>query len=82
MASLPGRNPLVSPANIDLIFDNIFPGPDGDVVIDGEWITDTPVPAAFLLWRAVNELYASRRELERVLPQEKLLKEYTDTDED
>ena len=68
--------PLVSPANIDLIFDNIFPGPDGDVVIDGEWITDTPVPAAFLLWRAVNELYASRRELERVLPQEKLLKEY------
>ena len=67
---------MVSPANIDLIFDNIFPGEEHDDVIDGEWITDTPVPALFLLWRAVNELYSGRRELERVLPREKLLKEY------
>ena len=67
---------MVSPANIDLIFDNIFPSEDHDYVIDGEWITDTPVPVLFLLWRAVNELYSTRRELERVLSQENLLKEF------
>ncbi len=71
----PGACPMVSPANIDLIFDNVFPGPGGDLVIDGEWITDTPVPADFLVWRSVNELYASRREMERALPREKLLEE-------
>ncbi len=70
------RLEMVCPANIDLIFDNIFPAGDHDDVIDGEWIVDTPVPALFLLWRAVNELYCSRKELERVLPQETLLKEF------
>ncbi len=67
---------MVCPANIDLIFDNIFPAADHMTVIDGEWITDTPVPALFILWRAVNELYASRKELEHVLGQETLLKEF------
>ena len=71
-----GYKALVCPANIDLIFDNIFPQQDGDRIIDGEWIVDTPVPAQFLLWRAVNELYSSRRELEQILPRDQLLKEY------
>ncbi len=72
----PGKMKMVHPANIDLIFDNIFPAGDHMTVIDGEWITDTPVPALFILWRAVNELYASRKELEQVLGQETLLKEF------
>ena len=67
-----GTLQMVRRANIDLIFDNLFPSGDQIYVIDGEWITDTPVPALFLLWRAVNELYASRRALERVLPEEEL----------
>ena len=67
---------MVHPANIDLIFGNIFPSDGHADIIDGEWITDAPVPALFLLWRAVNELYSSRRSLEMVLPQEELLKEY------
>ncbi len=73
---------MVSPANIDLIFDNIFPVDDRYYVIDGEWITDVPVPVSFILWRAVNELYSSRRELEKALPQAKLLKEFGITAED
>lgn len=70
------RLKMVCPANIDLIFDNIFPAEDHVDIIDGEWIVDTPVPVLFLLWRAVNELYTSRKELESVLPQAVLLKEY------
>ena len=67
---------MVSPANIDLIFDNLFWSGDHIYVIDGEWITDTPVPALFLLWRAVNELYASRPGMERALPAEELFAEF------
>lgn len=71
-----GKREMVNPANIDLIFDNIFPCEDGDYVIDAEWTANTPVPVSFLLWRAVNELYSGRKELEKVLPQAELLKEY------
>ena len=71
-----GTLSMVHPANIDLIFDNIFPAEDHDDVIDGEWITDAPVPVLFLLWRAVNELYSVRKDMERALPQKKLLEEF------
>ena len=67
---------MVSPANLDLILDNIFRDGDHEKVIDGEWITKTPVPALFLLWRAVNELYSSRKEMERTLPVGQLLEEF------
>lgn len=83
---------LVKPANIDLIFDNIFvhgkrisdgqakqessAKPEGVCVIDDEWVFDFPVPAKFILWRAVNELYSTHPLLERSLPQGKLLSEY------
>ncbi len=71
-----GCHLMAAPANIDLIFDNIFPSDEADYVIDAEWVTQTPVPVSFLLWRAVNELYSGRKELEKVLPQAELLKEY------
>lgn len=47
----------VCPANIDCICDNIVCRKDGYVMIDGEWIFDIPVPADFIIWRMVNELY-------------------------
>ena len=72
---------MVCPANIDLILDNIFlddetEGKAEAQIIDGEWIFDFPVPAHFILWRAVNEFYSGHREAEQILPQETLLKEY------
>ena len=72
---------MVCPANIDLILDNIFlddaSGQKAEArIIDGEWIFDFPVPALFILWRAVNEFYSGYREAEQVLPQEILLEEY------
>lgn len=72
---------MVCPANIDLILDNLFMEEDEGGnrqirIIDAEWVFDFPVPSAFILWRAVNELYSSCRELEAVLGQESLLAEY------
>lgn len=72
---------MVCPANIDLILDNIFLEEDAEgtcraQIIDGEWVFGFPVPAGFILWRAVNELYSSQDSLESVLPQESLLSEF------
>ncbi len=66
---------MVCPANIDLIFDNIFPCEEKDYVIDAEWVTQTSVPVSFLMWRGINELYSSRKELEKALPLNDLLQE-------
>ena len=51
--------PCVHPANIDLIFDNVFPEEDGYKVIDHEWLFDFPVPVRFIKWRALDE-FANR----------------------
>ena len=51
--------PCIAPANIDLILDNIFEKDGKYRVIDCEWIFDFPVPVAFIIWRAINELYSS-----------------------
>lgn len=66
----------VAPANIDLILDNIFETGDGFQVIDCEWIFDFPVPVAFLLWRAVNELYSNQLSLEALCPKAEFLREF------
>ncbi len=55
-----GDEACVCPANIDLILDNIFETGGSCQVIDCEWIFDFPVPASFLLWRTINELYSSQ----------------------
>ncbi len=67
---------LVCPANIDLIFDNLIVSGGAVQVIDGEWIFDFPVPARFILWRAVNELYSGHEGLSEVLPRRSLLERY------
>lgn len=46
----------ICPANIDMICDNIFLGEDENIIIDYEWYFDFPVPAAFIMWRMLNEL--------------------------
>ncbi len=57
--------PCIAPANIDLILDNIFEKDGKYRVIDCEWIFDFPVPVAFIIWRAINELYSSYPQLEQ-----------------
>lgn len=73
---------LVMPANIDLIFDNLIFDGDEIRIIDGEWIFDFPVPAGFILFRAVNELYSCHPLLEMTLPEGDLLARYQISDRD
>ena len=48
----------VKPANVDLIFDNIFIDENDRLfVIDCEWVYDLYVPSSFVIWRAINEFY-------------------------
>lgn len=58
----------VSPANIDLILDNIFEKDGTCSVIDCEWVFDFPVPEEFILWRTINELYSTHPSLEEMYP--------------
>ncbi len=52
----------VCPANVDLMADNVFADGDGLIVTDCEWVTDFPVPADFLLWRALDRAGAGTTE--------------------
>lgn len=69
---LAGSQECVCPANIDLILDNLFPE-EADreqtklAIIDGEWFFDFPVPRKFIVWRAINEIYAAYPILEKQL---------------
>ena len=47
----------VSPANVDLICANIFESGEDYEIIDYEWTFDFPIPAAFIMWRMIHELY-------------------------
>lgn len=80
-ANIMGDASCIAPANIDLILDNIFEGDGQYQVIDCEWVFDFPIPEAFLLWRAVNELYSVNPQLEQVYPRAEFLQEYEITPE-
>ena len=73
--------PCIAPANIDLILDNIFEKDGKYFVIDCEWIFDFPVPVAFIIWRAINELYSSYPQMEQDCRMQELLEEYQITQE-
>lgn len=73
---LTGDAACICPANIDLILDNIFEIDGKCQVIDCEWIFDFPIPKRFLLWRAVNELYSSQPELNRLLAKAEFMAEF------
>lgn len=57
----------ISPANVDLICDNLFWDGTKYKVIDCEWVFDFPVPVAFIMWRNLNELYYKYPGLEALL---------------
>ena len=58
------------PANIDLTPDNIF-AENGELsVTDCEWVTDFPVPVAFLIWRSLERSYIHFPKLNSVLNKE------------
>lgn len=73
---IPGDARCAAPANIDLILDNIFETGGQYQVIDCEWMFDFPVPADYILWRSINELYTNYPALERLAPRKELLPEY------
>lgn len=66
----------ISPANIDLILDNIFEKDGKYYVIDCEWVFDFPVPEKFILWRTINELYSTCPSLEELYPAGEFFSEY------
>lgn len=62
----------ISPANIDLICDNIFICQDKSYIIDYEWVFDFPVPVLFIMWRMINELYSKFPEMEQLIGRSEL----------
>lgn len=67
---------------LDLILDNIFRIQDKFYVIDYEWVFDFAVPAPYIMWRTVNELYFRHPALYDILDRTKLLDKYSVTEED
>lgn len=74
----------IHPVNIDVIADNMFETDSGYMAIDPEWTVDFPIPAAFLVWRVINEFYANEPMVEQQLPRIDWYAEYgiTPADED
>ncbi|MCR5701459.1 MAG: glycosyltransferase [Lachnospiraceae bacterium] len=62
----------ISPANIDLLLDNVFVVGDELTVIDYEWVFDFPIPVKFIAWRMINELYNKHTFLDEVLDRKKV----------
>ena len=60
------------PANVDLMADNLFPEGDGCLLTDCEWVTDFPVPVAFILWRALEAVILKNPKLLAAVPREEL----------
>lgn len=68
--------PCVCPANIDLILDNIFPAEEGFRLIDCEWVFDFTIPSSFIIWRTINEIYASYPKFGMIFQAEDFYREY------
>ena len=74
--------PCVTPANIDMILDNIFLQGDEYTVLDCEWVTDFPVPLAFVMWRTLESARHYHPELEKIATREELFARYQIAPED
>ena len=70
----------ISPANIDVILDNIFPDGETLHIIDGEWVFDFPVPISFITWRIINEIYSNCPWFEQQRPRQEFMAEYDITE--
>ncbi len=67
----------IMPANIDLIAENVFiQGDNRYTVIDCEWVFPFAVPALFILWRSINDLYARFVDLPGLLSKQQWLQEW------
>lgn len=66
----------ISPVNLDLTFDNMFPSENGYTVIDPEWWIEFPVPRKFLLWRTLNEFYSGQPAAEKVWPKNECMQHF------
>lgn len=71
----------VAPANIDLICDNLFWNGEKYQVIDCEWVFDFPIPAAFIMWRNLNELYYKYPALQALVDRDALQEKFGITKE-
>lgn len=67
--------------NIDLIFENLFRKDNNIVVIDPEWIFNFAIPYKFVIWRTINEWYASHPQINHVISLRSLLVRYEISDE-
>ena len=47
----------ISPANMDLIFDNVFPTGDTYTIIDCEWVSEEPQLVDYVKFRGLHEFY-------------------------
>ena len=66
----------INPANIDIIFDNIFKVGEKFLLIDNEWSFDFYIPKKFIVYRALNELYAQEETLQYVIERRELMQHY------
>ncbi|MCM1174348.1 MAG: class I SAM-dependent methyltransferase [Blautia sp.] len=80
-AQYAGKLECIKNCNIDLIFDNIYPGKEDYVIIDPEWVCPFWVPARFIIWRMLNEWYAKNEKAEKYFPRKELYMEYGITEE-
>lgn len=53
----------IKPANIDVIFENIFLDGGNFITIDYEWVFDIEIPVNFILWRSLYMLYDKQKKL-------------------
>lgn len=67
--------------NIDLIFDNLFYQDNNIVVIDPEWVFDFAIPFRFVIWRTLNEWYASYPQISGLISLSDLFNRYEISDE-
>ncbi len=66
----------VKPANIDVTCENVFCAEGSYRIIDSEWTFDFWIPKQFIVWRNLNELYGSHKELELKLPKKDFFLHY------
>ena len=65
----------VSPANVDLVPDNIFVGNGEFVITDCEWVASFAVPLDFILWRSIENAFSHIPALEETVNKQSLQKE-------
>ncbi|MCM1082023.1 MAG: class I SAM-dependent methyltransferase [Clostridium sp.] len=61
--------------NVDMILENVYERNDKYVVIDYEWIFDFGIPAEFVVWRCIKDLYDKNARLSDIIEMSDMLQE-------